>query len=129
MSDQEKNVEFEVEQIVGKIKELVKKGNVSKIIIKKDGENVVSLPVNVGIIGAVVGATAAPWALLGAAIATAGLDCTVELHKTDGTIVDIGGEAIAIGEKVVETGAVIAGDVAGDIRDAVQRSKKSEGDD
>lgn len=126
MSEQEKNVNQEAEQIVDKIKELVKKGNISKIAIKKDGETVVSLPVNVGIIGAVVGAAAAPWTLLVAAIATVGLDCTVELSKTDGTVVDIGGKTI--GKKVVDTGAAIVDCVADDIREAVQNPKSADGD-
>lgn len=47
--------EFETMKIKGqdllnKIKEIIKQGNVAKIIVKKDGKKVVSIPVNGGII-------------------------------------------------------------------------------
>ena len=44
--------------IIEKIKAIVKKGNVSKIVVKNsDGIEILNVPVNVGIIGAVI----APW--------------------------------------------------------------------
>ena len=45
-----------------------------------------SLPVNVGIIGGVVGVAAAPWAFIAGAIAAFGFGCTVEIVKKDGTV-------------------------------------------
>ncbi len=47
--------EFETMKIKGqdllnKIKEIIKQGNVAKIIVKKDGNKVISIPVNGGII-------------------------------------------------------------------------------
>ena len=53
---------MEVNNILDKVKELVRKGNVSKIVLRRKGEVIVSIPVNVGIVGAVVGITAAKWA-------------------------------------------------------------------
>lgn len=49
--------EFKVngDQLLGKVKELINEGNVRRIIIKnKDGEQLVVLPLTVGIIGAVL---------------------------------------------------------------------------
>jgi len=43
-----------VTELVGKIKEIVKSGNVSRIIVKKDDAIILNLPVNIGVIGTVV---------------------------------------------------------------------------
>ncbi len=80
---------MEVNNILDKVKELVRKGNVSKIVLRRKGEVIVSIPVNVGIVGAVVGITAAKWAILAAALATVGFGCSVEIIKDDGEIVNV----------------------------------------
>ena len=80
---------MEVNNILDKVKELVRKGNVSKIVLRRKGEVIVSIPVNVGIVGAVVGITAAKWAILAAALATVGFGCSVEIVKDDGEIVNV----------------------------------------
>ena len=74
------------EEVIDKLKELVQKGNVTKILVKKDGETIVNFPVNVGI---VVGVAAAPWALILAAITTLGMNSHIEVLKDDGEIVTI----------------------------------------
>ncbi|MBP3920293.1 MAG: DUF4342 domain-containing protein [Bacilli bacterium] len=78
------------EQIVNKIKELVKKGNITKIIINKNGKTIVNLPLNAGIIGIAL----APWAMLVATIVTLGTECEIKLEKEDKTIIDISDEDI-----------------------------------
>ena len=50
---------MDVKTAVEKIKELVKKGNVSKIVVRRKGEVLVSIPVSVGVVGAAVGLFAA----------------------------------------------------------------------
>lgn len=82
--------EKKAEQIVEKIKELVKKGNITKIIINKDGKTIVNLPLNAGIVGLAI----APWAMLVATIVTLGTDCEIKLEKKDKTIIDINDEDI-----------------------------------
>lgn len=72
--------------LVDKVKELVKKGNVTKIQVTRKGEVVVSFPATVGV---VAGVAAGPWALLLAAITTLGLDCGVEVIKDDGSVIHI----------------------------------------
>ena len=54
-----------VNDTMDKVKEMVKKGNVSKIAVKKGDETIVNIPVNVGVVGALV----APWGVIAAAIA------------------------------------------------------------
>ena len=74
-----------VSETVEKLKSRVKEGNVDKIRISKDDETVLSLPVNVGIIGGIIGVAAAPWAFIAATLATIGFGCKVEIVKKDGT--------------------------------------------
>ncbi|MEG0291268.1 MAG: DUF4342 domain-containing protein [Anaerovoracaceae bacterium] len=82
--------------IIDSLKELVKKGNVSKIVIKnKDGEVVLNVPVNAGILGAVV----APWGIIAGAIASFGFKCVIEVIKTDGTIIDVSDRANETAQK------------------------------
>mgnify|MGYP002625566662 CR=1 FL=1 len=76
-------------ETVEKIKAKVKEGNVDKIRISKDGEIVLSLPVNIGIIGGIVGLTAAPWAFIAATIAALGFGCKIEIIKKDGSTDEI----------------------------------------
>ena len=86
--DNEKNNE-KVNETVDKIKARIKEGNVDKITISKDGDTVLSIPVNVGIIGGIVGLAAAPWAFIAATIATIGFGCKVEIVKKDGSTDEI----------------------------------------
>ncbi len=83
------NNSFNVEKIVDKIKELVKKGNVSKIIIKHGEDTILNIPLNAGIAGTILGLAAAPWALITTTIATSGVNCRLELLKDDGEIMEV----------------------------------------
>ena len=80
---------MDVQSVIDKIKELVKKGNVSRIIVCRKGERLLNIPVSVGAVGAVVGLAAAKWVTLAAVLATIGLGCTVEVIKSDGGIVNV----------------------------------------
>ena len=95
------------DEIVDQIKELVKKGNVARILVLRGEDAVVNIPLNAGILGTVLGLTVAPWALIASAIATLGFDCRIVLEKTDGTTQElfsreVGQRAIDFGDAVVE---------------------------
>ena len=81
-----------VNDIMLKLKELVKKGNVSRIVISKDDKELVNIPVNVGIVGGVVGLAAAKWVVIAAVLATLGFGCAVQVVKDDGEITDVFGK-------------------------------------
>lgn len=74
---------------IEKIKELIRKGSVSRVIVKRGENQILNFPVNAGIVGVAVGITAAKWALLAAVLATLGFGCTVEVVKEDGSIVNV----------------------------------------
>ena len=63
------------EEIVEKLKELVRKGNVTK-----------NFPLNVGI---VAGVAAPLWALVLAALTTFGMDCHIDVVKDDGSVIHL----------------------------------------
>jgi len=72
--------EFRVsgEELVEKIKEIIKEGNARKIIIKnEDGESVVEFPLTVGAIGALI----APILAAVGAIAALLTKCTIVVEK------------------------------------------------
>ena len=64
---------------------MVAEGNVNRIRIRKGEEVVLNIPVNVGIIGGLIGLAAAPWALIAGTIAAFGLGCRIEVVYKDGT--------------------------------------------
>ena len=80
---------FDVEKVVDQIKELVKKGNVSKIIVKHGEDTILNIPLNAGIAGTILGLAAAPWAIITTTISTSGFKCRIELLKDNGEIVEV----------------------------------------
>ncbi len=94
-------------QVVEKLKEIVKKGNVSKISIKRNGEVILNLSVNIGIIGTVI----APWAAIAGTIAALGTKCQIEVIKENGDIIDVTEMAYGTFDDVREKGSAFADDL------------------
>ena len=109
-----------VNNIVDKIKEIVAKGNVSRIIVRKDAKVLLDLPVTVGVVGAVVGITAAKWATLAALLATVGFGCTVEIVKDSGEIVNV------LSEEDSQKLQNKAADIVGDVKDVIEDTFKKD---
>ena len=80
-----KDIGEDTKAIIDRLKKKVEEGNVDRIQIKKDDEVVFSVPVNVGVVGGILGFAAAPWALIAGAAAAFGLGCKLEVVKKDGT--------------------------------------------
>ncbi|MBK5253516.1 MAG: DUF4342 domain-containing protein [Peptostreptococcaceae bacterium] len=80
------------DELFKKIKETANKGNMSRIIVKRDDQILLNFPLTVSLIGAVI----APWGVIFGAIAAVGFNCQVEFVRDDGKVVDVSG-------KVVET--------------------------
>ena len=79
----------EARAAVDKLKKKVEEGNVDRIQIRKDDKIVLSVPVNVGIVGGILGLATAPWALIAGSVAAFGLGCKLEVIKKDGTTDEI----------------------------------------
>ncbi len=80
---------MDVQATIEKVKELVRKGNVSRIVVKRKDTEILNIPVNVGVVGAAVGLAAAKWVLLASVLATIGFGCVVEIVKADGAVVNV----------------------------------------
>lgn len=73
------------EEIIEKIKESIKKGNVTKIIIKKDGNIIMNIPITAGAIGTVISPEIALFGVSAALLSK----CTFEIIKEDGEVINI----------------------------------------
>ena len=67
------------------LKELINKGNIARIKIKKDEQVLVDVPVNAGIAATVIGVIIPPLLAFGV-IAAVATKVTIEITKTDGSI-------------------------------------------
>ena len=79
----------EVKGLIEKLKKRVAECNADRVQIRKNDQVVLSVPVNVGIVGGILGLAAAPWALIAGSVAAFGLGCKLEVVKKDGTIDEI----------------------------------------
>ncbi len=85
MAEQKAHEEFKVkgEQLVEKVKQIIKEGNVRKITIKDKNNNViVAFPLTLGVIGAVL----APLLAAVAAIAALVTECTISVERREKSI-------------------------------------------
>ena len=69
----------ESNQIIEKLEELIKEGNVRRIVIKQQDRTIAEFPLMVGVVGAVL---APVLAAIGAIIALV-KDCRIEVERTD----------------------------------------------
>lgn len=73
------------EEIIETLREILRKGNVTKIVVKKDGDTIVNLPVTAGAIGVIL---ALPLTALGLTAAVIS-KCSIEITREDGEIINI----------------------------------------
>jgi hypothetical protein len=102
-----------------KIREIVQKGNVSKILVKKGDAVILNLPITVGILGTVL----APWAALAGVIAAFGTKCVIEIIKDDGEVIEVSEMATDTFSDVIGRGADFVGEVrdkGADVLDSVK---------
>lgn len=112
---EEDKIKQQADQIIEKIKALVKDGNASHVTLKRKGETLLSVSMNAGIIGAVIGLKAAPFLVLTAALVSFGLDCEIEIEKKDGTIVNLNETRVGTKlEEIKETAKDKAKDIFGE---------------
>ena len=71
--------------LIGRMKEMFDKGNVSKIVVSRDDHTFLNIPLNVGIVGTVI----APWGMIAGVVAALGFRCKIEFVKDDGSVIDL----------------------------------------
>lgn len=111
---------METNSIIEKIKELVKKGNVSRIIVRKGDKVLVDVPVNAGIAVGVATLALSKVLLIAGALATVGFGCTVEVIKDDGQVVDV------LTEDSAQKAREAAAGVVEEVKSALNFEKKEE---
>jgi len=79
------NISEKGNEIIEKLKEIVKKGNITRILIKRDDDIIINIPITAGAIGAVIFTPATITGIL-AALATG---CKLEIVSDDGEVIDI----------------------------------------
>ncbi len=112
------------EALFESIKDLINKGNVSKVQVKKDGELILNVPVNAGIVGVMI----APLASVVGVVAAFGFKCTIEVIKTDGTIIDVSDAVTDAMGTVAEKSSDIIGEVKVKSAGIYEKSKEKAGE-
>ncbi|HET9220265.1 MAG TPA: DUF4342 domain-containing protein [Terriglobia bacterium] len=72
-------IRAEGQELLNKVEELIREGNVRRIVIKQQGRSIAEFPLMVGVVGAVI---APVLAAIGAVIALA-KDCTIEVERVE----------------------------------------------
>ena len=79
------NINVKSGELMENLKEILKKGNVTKVIVEKDGEVLLNLPVSVGAIGLVLAPVAA---IIGVGAALV-VKYTIKIVKDDGEEINV----------------------------------------
>ena len=99
------------EQIMAQLKDILAKGNATKLTIKKNNEVIINIPITAGLIGAFI----APF-LSAAGITIALLaKCSVEITQADGKVIDLG--------QKVDEGMDAVKDVVDDVKTGAENLK------
>ena len=81
--------------VFAKMKEIVDKGNVTKILISKNGKTIVNFPLTAGVIGAVL----IPWGAILGIVAALGAQCDINFVDEKGEIIDLNGTVVGLYDK------------------------------
>jgi hypothetical protein len=81
--------------IFAKMKEIVDKGNVSRILVSRGDKTIVNFPVTAGVIGAVL----VPWGAILGIVAAMGTQCSIDFVDDKGKVIDIDGTVIGVYDK------------------------------
>ena len=77
------------DELVSRMKETARKGKVTRIVVSREGETLLNIPLTAGILGTVI----APWGMIAGVAAAFGFKCNIEFIKEDGTALDLTGKA------------------------------------
>ena len=110
---------MDINSIIAKVRELIQKGNVSRIVVRKEGQELVNVPVNVGVVG---GMMAPALLLVSGALATVGFGCSVEIIKADGQVLSV------VNEEDTRKVRDVTSDVVEKVKTAINPEKTEEAD-
>lgn len=102
------------------LKNIINKGNVTRIKIKKGERTLIDIPVNAGLAVSAIALLYPPILAVGV-VATVATDLIIEITKTDGTVEIVN----KIVRKAAESFKEKAKNVAGDVKDKTQEIKEN----
>ena len=73
------------QQMINKVKEVLRKGNVTRVTVRREGEVLMNIPITAAAVGSII---SVPLALIGLGSAIIS-KCTIEILKEDGEIISI----------------------------------------
>lgn len=113
-----------VDELKNMIKSLIEKGNVTRIKIKKDDEEILDIPVNAGIAASVIAITIPP-ILAAALIAAIATQITIEITREDGSVEVVNKYVTKVANDVKNKASVFADAVKSKVNE-VKTEVKSE---
>ena len=119
-------------QVIEKVKDVVKKGHVTRIVVTRNDEVLLNLPGTIAAAGTVI----APFAALAGAIAAFGTECKVEVVKDDGDVINLNekaGDAVSdimakgndVAGSVKEKGTAVVGAMRTKTQEAIGKSRRT----
>ncbi|MBQ6314904.1 MAG: DUF4342 domain-containing protein [Mogibacterium sp.] len=91
--------------IFAKMKEIVDKGNVTRILVKKGSKTIVNFPLTAGVIGAVL----VPWGAILGIVAALGAQCEIDFVDEEGKVIDINGKVVGAYDKAKDAAQQVFG--------------------
>ena len=71
-------INVDASQLLGKVQQLIREGNVRRIVVKQSGRSIAEFPLTIGVVGAVF----APVLAAVGAMAALLTDCSIEIERT-----------------------------------------------
>lgn len=71
-------INVEASQLLGKVQQLIREGNVRRIVVRQGGRSIAEFPLTIGVVGAVF----APMLAAVGAMAALLTDCSIEVERT-----------------------------------------------
>lgn len=85
--------------VFAKMKEIVNKGNVTRILVTRGDKTIVNFPLTIGVLGTVL----VPWGAIFGVVAAVGTQCEIAFVGADGKVIDINGKIVGIYDKAMDS--------------------------
>ena len=113
---------IDVNALLDRIKEYIKKGNASRVKITRGDNVILNVPLNAGIAGGILALYTAPLALIAGTVASLGFNCKIKLETTEGEEVDL--TETSVGQKATDISAQVVDKVKDVISSTTAEIKK-----
>ena len=81
---EDKKMDDYAEEIIERLKKRIQEGNVARIKITREGNTLLDIPLNLGLLGGILTIATIPWAVILGVITAFGLNCKIEVVTKDG---------------------------------------------